>query len=158
MNNPAVIAELKRIAAENDGVLLPERVVDAARSQASPLHSWFEWDDARASAAYRIWQARQLLSVTVEYVGIGDNAKMSRVFVSLKSDRKDGGYRTMVSVMSDAERRQQLMEDARQDMETFTNKYAELKELQVVFDAMRASLHPARKQRKRAALQPQSAA
>ncbi len=138
MTDQKVVAELRRIAAEHDGLLNPSDVVMAARSKSSPLHSKFEWDDSEAAERYRLHQARQLISVTVEYIGGQENGMLSRVFVSLTSDRKeDGGYRTIDAVMSNRSSREQLLEDAVNDMETFKARYRELKELADVFAAMR---------------------
>lgn len=132
-----VVAELKRIADRNDGVLMPEDVVEAARPAASPLHSSFDWDDSEAAQKWRLHQARQLLRVTVEYIE-SDNARVPmRVFVSLTDDRRDGGYRITAKVLSDAEQRKQLLNDAYEEMRWFQKKYAALKELAEVFAAMR---------------------
>ncbi len=137
MSNPAVIAELRRIAAENGGQLRPADVVQSAKPKSSPLHSKFEWNDSDAAQAYRLWQARQLISVTVEYVGAGKDAVSSRVFVSLTSDRKDeGGYRDIQAVMSDPDQKKQLLDDAFDDMDRFKKRYSELKELSEVFSVM----------------------
>jgi predicted MarR family transcription regulator len=138
MSNPVIIAELKRIASEHGGILNPADVVREARPPESPLHSKFEWNDTKAAEDYRVWQARQLIRVVVEYVGSGDQAVMSKVFVSLTSDREDGGYRPMVSVLADAGQRARLLADAVKEMESFEAKYKELQELVEVFDAMKS--------------------
>jgi hypothetical protein len=58
--------------------------------------------------------------------------------VSLRPDRATGGgYRGIVSVMSDARLRDQLLQDAMEDMEHFQQKYRHLEELAEVFAAMR---------------------
>jgi hypothetical protein len=129
------IAELKRIAIENGGLLKPEIVVEEARPKSSPLHSRFEWDDSVAGQQYRIWQARQLIRVSVELLA-GTDEKMD-VFVSLKTDRKDGGYRVMSQVLSDAEMRAQMLADALSELELFRDKYQKLKELAEVFSVIR---------------------
>lgn len=152
MSNPAIVAELKRIAAEHDGQLRPQDVVEAAKPIDSPLHSRFEWDDTEAAENYRLWQARQLIAVTVEYIGSGKQAVLSRVFVSLSSDRREGGgYRGLVEVMSDAARREELLTDAVKEMEVFQRKYAELKELSAVFTEMRKVRQPRRSNRRQPA-------
>jgi predicted MarR family transcription regulator len=127
--------ELLRITAENGGVLKAADVVVAARPEASPLHNQFEWDDSAAAENYRLWQARQLISVTVEYLNTHDP---NPVFVSLTVDRKigGGGYRTLVSVLSDEAQREQLLADALSDAKQFREKYKVLKELARVFAAM----------------------
>lgn len=43
------------------GKLAPEDVLAAAKSDSSPIHGCFEWDDATAGTAYRIEQARELI-------------------------------------------------------------------------------------------------
>jgi len=139
MTNRIIVAELLRIAAKHGGVLEPAAVVQAARRKSSPLHSKFEWNNSTAAEAYRLWQARQLISVTVEYIGRGKRGTLQKVFVSLSTDRhRDGpGYRTMTSVVANKTYREQLLEDALADMKRFREKYAQLKELAEVFAAMR---------------------
>ena len=140
MREQEVIQELKRIAADNGGILTAENVVLAASDPQSPLHPKFTWDDTKAAHAYRLWQARQLISVTVEYIGRDDEqAEPTRVFVSLTTDRKSEGgrYRQTAAVMRQKSLRAQLLADAMQEMERFQVKYARLKELAEVFEAMR---------------------
>lgn len=134
MKNKA-IAELKRIALEHGGLLKPEIVVDEARPKSSPLHSRFDWDNSSAAEKYRIWQARQLIAVSVELLA-GTDEKMD-VFVSLTTDRKEGGYRIMSQVLSDTEMREQMLDDALAELELFRDKYRRLKELSEVFTAIR---------------------
>jgi hypothetical protein len=139
--------ELDRIARENGGILLPTKVVEAARPNSSVLHCKFEWNNTKAAAKYRIWQARQLISVTVNIVG--ESESNEQVWVSLKADReRDGGYRSLVAVMSDADLRAQLLRDAYADMEVFENKYKHLQELADVFSAITRAK---RRQQKKAA-------
>jgi len=139
MTDPAIIAELKRLADDNGGVLTASTIVVAARDEESILHSQFEWDDSAAAEQYRMWQARRLLNVVVEYIGPKDGQRRTRVFVSLTPDRtgKDGGYRQITAVLSDREHRQQLLDDALEEMERFQRKYEELQELVEVISAMR---------------------
>jgi|ERR1017187_9523967 hypothetical protein len=130
----SVIKALRAIPLHN-GKLMPEDVVNAARPKTSPLHSHFQWDDTAAAKAFRLWQARQLIRVTVEY--LEEAQEKVEVFVSLSSDRKTGGgYRTTVEVLSDEEMRAELLESARKDMLLFKRKYRQLTELAKVFEAM----------------------
>lgn len=143
MQNPIIVAELKRIADEHGGILKPRSVVDAARDESSPLHSQFQWDDDKAADAYRLWQARQLISVVVAYEKIGNGESVEvRVFTSLTTDRErdDGGYRVTTSVMSDEQLRRQMLADARADMVRFREKYRTLSELADVFKAIDESV------------------
>lgn len=130
-----ITQELRRIAQANGGILLPEKVVAAARPKASPLHSRFCWDDTKAAEQYRIWQARMLIRVTVNVVP--ETGLNERVWVSLKPDSALGaGYRSMVDVLSDDDMRAQLLQDALADAALFQEKYLRLNELAEVFAAM----------------------
>ena len=57
----AVKARLHDLERANDGLLLPDVVVEDARREDSPLHDIFEWDDAKAAHAHRLEVARQLI-------------------------------------------------------------------------------------------------
>lgn len=137
-NSNKVIEELERIAKQNDGILQPEIVVEEARRPSSPLHSKFTWDDTEAAHQYRLEQARRLIRVVVQMIpNTADSHE--RVWVSLKKDRENegGGYRTLVSVLSDKDLREQLLAQAFEDMEYFQEKYNHLQELSEVFSAIR---------------------
>lgn len=133
---PAVIAELKTLSEKNQGLLMPEDVVQAARRESSPLHSQFEWDDGEAADKYRIWQARHLINVSVEYIVTGTKRIETKVFVHLSTDRKTGGYRTFVDVVADDDQRSQMIQDSLDAMVSFQEKYKRLSELRNVFKAM----------------------
>lgn len=139
MKESAISAELKRLADAYGGELQPEAVVEAARDAASPLHDSFEWNDSDAAARYRLHQARHLIRAAVTYERVApDRLVPCRVFVSLTDDRgKDrAGYRLMATVLSDDERRRQLLIDAKDEMGRFSAKYRTLQELAGVFSAM----------------------
>lgn len=128
--------ELLHIAAKHDGLLDPEHVVDAARPTNSRLHSKFNWDNTEAAHLYRVWQARQLISVCVEQCPL-DNKPMD-VFVSLTPDRGKGGYRVMAEVLSNKQMREQMLLDALSELDIFQKKYNCLRELSRVFSAAKA--------------------
>src|SRR5215469_5515055 len=125
----AIRTELERLARIHGGTLLPEQVVEAARKKNSPLHASFEWDNTAAAQQWRLHQARQLLRVSVTFLEHDDKRTPTKTFVSLTADRGATGYRLMVDVLSDDERRAQLLDDARAEMKTFTAKYGKLSEL-----------------------------
>ena len=132
---PEYVDELERIRGESGGMLNPGDVVSAAESPESVLHNCFEWNDQKAGCEYRIWQARMLIRVCVRLVPEGPTEPV-RVYVSLKNDRGDCGYRSIVDVMGDDELRAKLLAEAKQDMISFRQKYSILKELANIFEAM----------------------
>lgn len=129
-------AELRQISKSHDGLLNPVDVVAFARNKSTALHSQFEWDNRKAGEAYRLEQARHLIRVHVTVIE-GSN-KPVRVWASLPKDRNaTGGYRTMVDVLSDADHRAQLLDCALKELEVFRQKYAAIKELADVFNAIK---------------------
>lgn len=132
-----VVEELKRIAAENGGVLQPIAVVESAKPITSPLHSRFEWDNDKASHEYRLFQARQLIRVSVHII-VGASENPERIWISLKSDREEpsGGYRFLTEVLNDNQMRAKLLAEALEELQYFQSKYSHLKELASIFDAM----------------------
>lgn len=137
MSKPDLIKlELETLAEANNGLLRPETVVEFAKDPNTALHSRFEWDDTEAATKYRIWQARQLIKVVVNILP-NENETEYQVFVSLKSDRLNGGgYRALVDVMSNDDQRKELLTQAHNDFKLWQKKYQQLKELAPVFDKM----------------------
>ena len=64
MNKPSrkeIDAEISRIYNEN-GSITPDLVIKAAKDPNNVLHHLFEWDDSKAGNAYRVDQARQIIT------------------------------------------------------------------------------------------------
>lgn len=137
MNREKVAHELEQIRLANpDGLLVPEEALSwAERNPDSELHQQIEWDRDKAARLYQIEQVRHVIRVMVTTVS--EDRVPQRFYVSLPSDREEGGgYRTLSSVMSDAQKRAELLASARQQMEFFTRRYRELDELAPVIEAM----------------------
>ena len=130
--------ELLYLCNENGGLLNPQHVVTFAKKENTHLHSCFEWDDEKAAYDYRIWQARQIISLEFEVIKReGIESSPVRLFVSLKDDRvKNGGYRIITDVMNDKEKRKQLIEEALSDFKRVRDKYGAINELQYIFIAI----------------------
>jgi hypothetical protein len=131
----AIFDELERIRQASSGILLPSDVIRAAKSEESPLHKYFCWNDKIAAHSWRLEQARQLIRACVTREK--EDAIQIRAYVSLTLDRKDGGYRPLSEVLRSEDLKLQLLEDARRDMRLFTSKYSKLCELAGVLTAMR---------------------
>ena len=129
-----VVNELEMIRRKNRGILYPEAVVNFAVDENTALHSRFEWDDVKAGYEYRIWQARQLIKLVVTVIP-STNTEIS-AYVSLSDDRKeDGGYRSVIEVMSDDQLRNQMIDGAIKDFEYWEFRYKQLVELLPIFKA-----------------------
>lgn len=134
MTKAIIVDALKQIQRRNrSGKLLPSAVVQAARNPDNPLHDKFCWDDTKAATEYRIWQARQLIA-SIEVIYDGPEEK-SPCFVSLKSDRKDGGYRSVSDVLSDRKLHAEMIRTVIEELKSMQDRYARFKELQPVWKA-----------------------
>lgn len=135
--NKNIKVELVEIARQNGGVLKAEDVVAHAENPESAMHSWFTWEDTEAARQWRLHQARMLIRVTV--VIAPDKEDRVKAFVSMTDDRYNGdggGYRVMADVLTDEDRRKQLLEEALLEANRWMQKYRRLTELAGVFAAI----------------------
>ena len=133
--NEQIQVELEQIATTHEGILYPHDVVEFARDPETALHSRFTWDDTKAAEEYRTWQARQVIRLYVNV--IYEEHPPTRIFVSLEEDRANGGgYRYILNVLTDDERRKQLLDQALKEFRILRKKYQELKELAEVYQAI----------------------
>jgi hypothetical protein len=133
--------ELDAIAEANDGILKADAVVEFAKNEDTALHSRFEWDDTKAGHQWRLAQARNIIRINIELIKSSGDDMPVRMFVNLKSDRYNGdggGYRRTVDVLTDEERRRQLLKEALADANAWRKRYKHIKELDGVFAALDA--------------------
>ena len=116
---------------ESRGNLTPSALVDASRPEDAPLHGAFEWDDVIAAKRYRETQASYIIR-SVEVV-MQDGGGPVRAFVSLSTDSKHREYSSIDVVLSNADKRKAMLEQALADLDAFKRKYEQLTELAGVF-------------------------
>lgn len=126
--------ELDRLTKVNGG-LTAENVVDSARKRASPLHDFFEWSDSVAAQRYRLEQARHLMRhvvVIYDETAIKTDVPI-RAFIAFESQpeslRDDGRYVAMHQILTDAELREHLVDEALSEHVRWERRYAHLKEV-----------------------------
>lgn len=129
--------ELDYLLTKHGGYLKPIDVVTWARNnEDSALYRQFDWNTKRAALKWQLHQARNLLRVHVTV--LAENTQPVRAFVSMVEDRNEqGGYRAMVDVLSDAESRERLLNQALRELEGWQRRYQSLSELAAVFAAVR---------------------
>jgi hypothetical protein len=122
----SVAAELNALYKRKGG-LEPLIVVRWAESHPeSALHGQFQWDDTSAAHAYRLWQARELIThVEVEY----PDGKVRQVYVSPMPNRGNIGYVALVDVLSNKGKREQFLAQALAEYERLGERYRDLREL-----------------------------
>ena len=145
-NGPAAIKvkahivadEITNLIESNNGAIIPETVVRAARPKQSRLHGCFEWDDKKAAKLYRVEQAKYILrAVIVEYeTGDEDCPTVEiRAFPNIESD---GGnyYTTMARVAQDEEMSEQLESQIYRDLCFMRKKHKNIKRFSSIWEAI----------------------
>jgi hypothetical protein len=128
---------LDAIRLGNGGELHAADVVEEARDPKSLLHAHFEWDDRRAAEAHRLDQARTLIrSIRI----VDDDSDRSKpAYLSIRAE--DGtAYRSLGDILSSSNLRQRLLEQAQRDLDSWTARYAELKEIVELVEPARREL------------------
>ena len=131
---PAQVAGEVCAELESQGNLTPSALVDASRPEDAPLHGAFEWDDVIAAKRYRETQASYIIR-SVEVV-MQDGGGPVRAFVSLSTDSKHREYSSIDVVLSNADKRKAMLEQALADLDAFKRKYEQLEELAAIFAAI----------------------
>lgn len=129
-----VVAELSKI---NSDAITPEQVLDAARDENSLLHQFFEWDDSVAAEKYRKSQAQQML-LKITYVTDDEDTKPKRYFHNISYST--GEYHPVEFIFKHEDAYEMLKKRAIDYLRVAQNKFAEVKELQAVWDAIQQVL------------------
>lgn len=143
-NTTETFAELNRIAVANRGRLTPEAVVRNARSERSPIHKYFTWDDTKAAEKCRLFEASMLIRSVKVNVEMHDQDEpiKTRAFVNVQSNEpeeddelgcKPGVYVPLEIALDVSDYRTQMLENASRELNSFRHKYAVLQELTGVF-------------------------
>lgn len=120
--------ELERISEAHGGVLKPEYVVDESRHPEAPLHNEFEWNDEVAAEKYRVTQAQHIIRSIV--IVDDTDQKPFRMFVNvLPKDSPETAYMRINDVLADSYLREQMLENARRELDAFKIKYSRVLEL-----------------------------
>jgi len=130
---------LLRLMKANDDRLTPGFVVEKARSQESPLHGYFEWDNKNAGDLWRLQQATSLLNhIEVEITTGEEEARTIRAFLNVKEDTngKDSIYVLIDTVADNEDYQQQVIEKAFRELIGWKERYKTYKELGLIFGAI----------------------
>lgn len=116
------------------GRLTPQIVVDAARPDAHPLHSKFEWDDSLAAEAHRRSQAADLIrSVRVTYLPVDEGSAPGSVRAFHATTRVDSdevvhAYDPVEDILDDPLQRAILLKDMERDWKALRKRWESFKE------------------------------
>lgn len=127
------IKEVQRLMNERGG-LSAHVVLDEARKKRSPLHDHFEWDNDIAAEKFRLEQAKYLLRAVVVEVEVDNKPTFIRAFHAVK-DNEDDEFKTyypLKTILSDEDKRQQVIEYALSEMEGWRTRYHQYSQLQPI--------------------------
>jgi hypothetical protein len=143
LDHLAVRNALQAVVIANHGVLNPRQVVEAARDPASMLHRFFEWDDTAAAEAYRLAQVGALVRrvkltiLRTEQATRAVTITTTRGYQSRPSQRRrDGGYESITDLLTDADKRRELLGQVLGELGAYRRRYAALVELDAVWTAL----------------------
>lgn len=129
--DPNVVGkELHAIRARR-GELTPAAIVEEAKAPESPLHQYFEWDNDKAAEKWRVQQARVLVCSVVTVAVDGDETTPVRSFVSVNRS-----YQPLEVVLSDADMREQVVQDVRDAISSLKKKLLAFEEFGEVLQAL----------------------
>jgi hypothetical protein len=118
------------------GELTPEDILEDAKHDNSPLHSFFEWDDTEAARQHRLKQARGLIrAVVAVYVSEDKPAQRMRAYVHVNEPQAPH-YRETAHALSQKATRELVLKRAMQELNDFKRKYAHLKEFAKIVEVI----------------------
>ncbi|WP_028753679.1 hypothetical protein [Rhizobium leucaenae] len=135
-NAKAVGEHLDLLRQKLHGELTPKDVLDDARHDNSPLHSFFEWDDSEAAEQYRLQQARGLIrSVVAIYTQPDKPAIRTKMFVHIPEPGAQH-YREASHAMSQTATRKAVLQTAWRELQAWRKRYSDLKEFSDLFQVI----------------------
>lgn len=163
--NPKIKAEIVgEVFSEiemRDGSVTSESFLDASRSEDSPTHSIFEWDDSIAAERYRLQQSKTIISQLQIEVVIDDSVDSVKelevqiedapeesirkvpAYVNVNpygrfgsSNHTKASYVNLEKVMSDEDMRKTVLENVLNELSVYQRKYFMYQELEEIFDAI----------------------
>lgn len=126
--------ELYRLSEQHER-LTPEIIVNAASAKRSVLHTYFDWDDSEAAIKWRKSQARKLVRSIKIVIEDSPEEEEIQLFYNVENGRGQK-YVTVFTILKDAEYRQQLIEQALNEIKRWEIKYKQLNELRQIFQAV----------------------
>jgi hypothetical protein len=133
----------------------PRDVLRDAEDPKSVMHGFFEWDNRRAAAAYRIQQARQLLGrLKVIYHDALGNEIRVREYIRLVHEAPAthelrAGYFPRTRALTNSGLEQQCVERAISELESWMNRWRGFHRIEAAYAGVQASLAQLRRLKQR---------
>jgi hypothetical protein len=138
--------ELERIYSQHQRITVDDVLADALNDE-SPLHSYFEWDDAAAGEKYRRVQAYSLIMSSKFIVQLVQDGKVEPRTISqsgqvrkLVSAFRGEGFRMRNEALADGEMRQAIIEGKKSVLRSWCESTIDIQELQPLRESILAKL------------------
>jgi hypothetical protein len=128
------LEKLAKAKGKEKNTLTKAEVLEAARSNDSPIHPYFIWDDSVAAEKYRLEQARFLLkSIVIRYIESGSPADAApteiRIFHSDPAEPER--YSHIRKVMGDEELLERIIVEAKGEIREIRDRIKHLEDPRV---------------------------
>ena len=110
----------------------PEDVLDLAEDPNTELHKCFTWDDTKAARLYRLSEARTICNSLRVVVERKDGTPQE--FRVIQHDDTEKVYKPVVLMVRNEDEYSRLLEQAKDDMRRFKERYKRITELAEVID------------------------
>lgn len=129
----SVVRDALQAVYDAEGVLTPSLVLTQARSEAHPLHQFFEWDNSVAGEKFRLAQAQRLITtVKVVYRAESGERKKVRQWQAVQAPTQDWSYKPSEEVASDDILTKIILADMKRDWENLKKRYDSFAEFAVM--------------------------
>lgn len=142
-------AHIEMLREKFRGEITPEDILEDAKNDNSPLHSFFEWNDGDAAHQHRLQQARGLIrSVVAIYTHPDRPATRMKAYVHIPD--KEPHYREAGHAMSVKKTRDMVLQRAWSEFQQWRKRYESLKEFSDLFEVADEVGHKITKRLKKA--------
>lgn len=133
LKSVVVDRELEKIYKKHRKVTT-ETVLAEAVKHSNPLHSYFEWDDAKAGEKYRTVQAYSLIMASKFVVHLVENGDKRKQVATgnvrkLVSAFRGEGFKLRTDALKDAESRTAIIESKRSQLRSWCESVVDISEL-----------------------------
>lgn len=127
-------AHIEMLREKFKGEITPEDILEDAKHDNSPLHSFFEWNDSAAAHQHRLQQARGLIrSVVAIYTREEAPAVRARAYVHIPQG-ETSHYREASHAMSRKDTRDAVLKRALEELIGWQKRYHDLHEFAELFE------------------------
>lgn len=113
--------------------LTAKNVLEASRSESSPLHDDFEWDDTVAAEEYRKKQASHIICCIETVIKTNKNEDVQTRAFCIVKEEDTKVFKPIVSILKNKDTTEQLYQCACRELKIFRKKYESIEKLSNIF-------------------------